>query len=37
MTSTRTKAALAAAKERGVALGNPKLSKGRKNAIGGSS
>ena len=33
MTSTRTKAALAAAKERGVELGNPKLSKARKSAV----
>jgi DNA invertase Pin-like site-specific DNA recombinase len=31
--STRTKAVLAAAKKRGVALGNPKLPKARKNAI----
>jgi DNA invertase Pin-like site-specific DNA recombinase len=31
--SHRTKAALAAARERGVALGNPKLSDARKNAV----
>ena len=33
MISHRTTVALAAAKERGVALGNPKLSKARKNAV----
>ena len=33
MISTRTKAALAAAKERGVALGNPKLPRARKRAV----
>jgi DNA invertase Pin-like site-specific DNA recombinase len=33
MISHRTKAALAAAKGRGVALGNPKLHKARKSAV----